>query len=80
MTATTRSIDRWEKSDHLETIAQRIEIWERLERELGVDLGDLLGLPDLASLKRGLEILRREVALRLEKADPLVDLPGPLLS
>ena len=38
------------------------------------------GLPDLASLKRGLEILRREVALRLEKADPLVDLPGPLLS
>ena len=62
MTAATPAISRREKEDLLETIAQRIEIRERLERELEVDLRDLLGLPDLAALKRGLAILRREHA------------------
>ena len=58
----TPAISRREKTALLDTIAQRIEIRERLESELGVDLGDLLGLPDLAALKRGLAILRQEHA------------------
>ena len=62
MNATTPAIDRREKEDLLETIAQRIEIRARLETELGVDLGDLLGLPDLADLRLGLEILQQELA------------------
>ena len=62
MNTTTPAIDRREKAELLETIARRIEQRERLERELGVDLQRRLGLPDLADLKRGLEILRQELA------------------
>jgi hypothetical protein len=63
MTAATPAIDRREKAALLDLISRRIEQRERLEIELGVDLRTLLGLPDLADLRRGLEILRREVAL-----------------
>ena len=62
MNATTQADSRREKEDLLETIAQRIEQRERLELELGVDLGKILRLPDLADLRLGLEILRQEFA------------------
>lgn len=51
-----------EAADLLETISQRIEQRERLEIELGADLRMTLRLPGLTELKRGLEILRRELA------------------
>ena len=51
-----------EKVELLKIIAQRIEQRERLESELGFDLRMMLGLPGLAELKRGLEILQRELA------------------
>ena len=70
MNATTPAIDRREKTALLDIIAQRIEQRAHLKSELGVDLRDLLGLPDLADLSRGLEILRREVALHASREAP----------
>jgi hypothetical protein len=52
-----------EKADLLNFIAAQIEQRARLESELGVDLRTTLGLPDLVELRKGLEILRRELAL-----------------
>ena len=60
--STTTPAFSWKKEDLLEVIAQRIEQQERLESELGPDLQRTLGLPDVADLKRGLEILRQEHA------------------
>ncbi len=63
MTAATPAIDRRrEQTALLDAIAQRIDTRERLERELGVDLGKILRLPDPADLRLGLEILRQELA------------------
>jgi hypothetical protein len=61
-----------EKIELLKIIAQRIEQQARLESELGVDFQKTLGLPRLEDLKRGLEILRRELAL----ASPAAARPG----
>ena len=56
----TRTDDQKEKVELLSIISQRIE--QRLESQLGVDLHKIAGLPELEDLKRGLEILRRELA------------------
>ena len=53
----------WGEAAFLEMIARRIERRERLETERGVDLRTI-GLPDLADLKLGLAVLRRDLASR----------------
>ena len=58
----TRTDDQKEKVELLSIISQRIEQRQRLESQLGVDLHKIAGLPELEDLKRGLEILRRELA------------------